>query len=346
MARKNYSVQASDAGTSVRPTWLDLHHEDAIQPELPIVDAHHHLWDREGSIYLADEFYADAQSGHSIKSSVYIEARAMYRDYGPEEFRSIGEVEFARGMAAIGASGLYGPGRIAAGIVGMADLRRPNAEDILLRLAAAGGERFRGVRHVAAYDADERVSRRYASLPCGLLGNEDFQRGFASLQRLGMSFDAFILHPQLRELTALATRFPDAAIVLDHLGTPLGLGIYAGRRDEVFRDWRDGMRELSRCPNVFVKLSGLGMVLFGFGFHERPQPPSSEELRDAWSRYILTTIELFGVERCMFASNFPPDKGSCSYTVLWNAFKLIVSDFTAEERARLFCGSAETFYRL
>ena len=340
-------VAISGTYADYRADWLALHDEAVLEPGRVIVDAHHHVWDLPRPKYMFGELHADVASGHNVLATVYVDCRSMYRCDGPVEMRSVGEVEFANGVAAQSASGGYGPARLCAGIVGNASLAiGARAQAVLEALMRTGGERFKGVRQVSAWDADPVVSKPIAGRPSGLLGDKTFRQGFACLGPLGLSFDAFLFQPQIRELTDLARAFPGTHIVLDHAGTPLGVGTYAGRKDELFAAWKSSMAELARCDNVCVKLGGLGMVVAGFEFHMRATPPDSVQVAAAWRPYIETCIELFGASRCMFESNFPPDKGTCSYVVLWNAFKRIVSGAPESEKAELFCQSAARFYRL
>jgi predicted TIM-barrel fold metal-dependent hydrolase len=330
-----------------RPDWLALHKEEIIDPGRPIVDPHHHLWDRGGQRYLIEEITEDIASGHNVVATVYVEARSMYRAGGPEAFRPVGEIEFANGAAAMSASGGYGPAAVCAGIVGHANLLLgEGARTVLEAEIAAGQGRLRGIRHSSAWDADADVAGMYATRPKGLLLDSTFRKGFACLAPLGLSFDAWMYHTQLGGLVELAQAFPETQIVLDHVGGPIGLGRYAGKRDEVFAVWTARIRELAACPNVHVKLGGLGMRMFGFDLHTRELPPSSEELATAWRPYIETCIAAFGPERAMFESNFPVDKGSCSYHVLWNAFKRIAGGCSAAEKQALFARTATQFYRL
>ena len=331
----------------VRPEWLAQRQEPILEPGLPIVDPHHHLWDRAENRYLFPDLLADANAGHNVRATVFVDCRSMYRADGPAELRPLGETEFVNGVAAMSASGLYGSARLCAGIVGFADLTLgARAQTVLQAQVAAGGGRFKGVRYISAWDPDETIRSSSIRPPQGLLADKTFRDGFACLGPLGLSFDAWLFHPQLDELTGLARAFPGTAIVMDHVGGAAHVGPYAGRRDAVFADWKAAMARLASCPNVFVKLGGLGMKLSGFDFHERPLPPSSEELAVAWRPYIETCIELFGTRRCMFESNFPVDKGTCSYPVLWNALKRISAGASAAERADLFAGTAARFYRL
>ncbi len=331
----------------VRQAWLDRRAEPILEPELPIVDPHHHLWDRPGWRYLLDELLADTSSGHNIVATVYVQARAMYRATGPEELRPVGETEFINGVAAMSASGIYGKTRHCAGIVGHADLTLGGrVEPVLAAHIRAGGDRFRGIRHITAWDADASVRNPAYSPPRGLLGDKSFREGFAVLGRLGLSFDAWLYHPQIGELADLARAFPATKIVLNHVGGPIGIGAYAGKRSEVFATWAASIKALAACPNACVKLGGLGMRMGGFGFHEQPEPPSSEALAAAWRPYVETCIAAFGASRCMFESNFPVDKGSYSYAVFWNACKLLAKGASGTEKADLFAGSAARFYGL
>jgi predicted TIM-barrel fold metal-dependent hydrolase len=341
------SKAASPYYIPIREEWLARRQEPIIEPALPIVDPHHHLWDVDRARYLLDELWADTGSGHNIVATVFIEARAMRRASGPAELRPVGETEFVNGVAAMSASGLYGNTRHCAGIVGHADLRLGGrVEPVLEAHLRAGGDRFRGIRYITAWDADTSVRNPAYSPPKGLLGDRAFREGFAVLGRLGLSFDAWLFHPQIDEVADLARAFPDTSIVLDHVGGPIGIGAYAGRRAEAFPGWAQSIRALAACPNVYVKLGGLGMRLGGFGFHEQPEPPSSEALAAAWRPYVETCIEAFGAERAMFESNFPVDKGSYSYWVFWNACKRLARGASDTERAALFSGTAARFYRL
>jgi len=332
---------------AVREDWLRRRREIVLEPELPIVDPHHHLWDRPGWRYLLPDLLADIDTGHNIVATVFIQCRAMHRASGPEEFRPVGETEFVNGIAAMSASGGYGPTRICAGIVGHVDLRLgARAEAVLAAHVQAGGGRFRGIRHITAWDPDPTVLNPAYSPPPGLLGDATFRQGFAKLAPMNLSFDAWLYHPQIDELTALARAFPATPICLNHVGGPLAIGAYAGKRDAVFSAWSKSIRALAQCPNVVVKLGGMAMRINGFDFHEKADPPSSEALAAAWQPYVETCIEAFGASRCMFESNFPVDKGSYAYAPFWNACKLLARRASAAEKADLFCGTAARFYRL
>lgn len=331
----------------IRADWLALHREDPIDAALPIVDAHHHLWDRPGNRYFALDLLADVGAGHNIRATVAVECGAMYRRDGPEELRSVGETEFFNGAAAMGASGVYGDCRLCAGIVAHIDLTLgERARPVLDRHLRAGGGRLRSVRHINAWHADPAARGSMANPPPGLLADARFRRGFAQLAPLDLRFDAWMYHTQLPELVDLAHAFPDTTIIMNHVGGALGIGPYAGRRDETFAEWRAGILALARCANVNMKLGGLGMRLFGFDFAEQDRPPTSEQLAQAWRPYIETCIEAFGPSRCMFESNFPVDKGTCDYGVLWNAFKRIAAAAGDDERTSLFSGTATRVYAL
>lgn len=328
--------------------WLAQVTEQALEPELPISDAHHHLWDRrEGRVerrYMLDEILADTETGHNIVSTVFIEHLAMFRAGGPDEMKYVGEVEFANGIGAMAASGLYGRTRVAAGIIGYANLATGSRVGrVIEAMMDVAPDRFRGIRCTGAWDTDPRI----ASVPKpGLYLDARYREGLAELAALGLIFDVPCRYHQLPEVVDMAKAFPKMTIVLNHLGGVVGIGAYAGRRDELFTAWRQNLAEVAKCPNVVVKLGGLAMEYCGFGWHERPLPPTSQEMAEATRRYYETGIELFGPDRCMFESNFPVDKVSCSYGVLWNSFKRITAGYSAAEKAKLYHDTAVRVYRL
>lgn len=327
--------------------WLGKVVERPIEPELPIVDPHHHLWDHPGSRYMLDEILHDTGSGHRVLATVFVECLSMYRAEGPEPMRPVGETEFVNGIAAQSASGQYGETRVAAGIVGYADLTMGAAvEPVLEAHIAAAPARFRGIRHAAGFDPHPDVRNSHTNPPADLYQLTNFREGFAKLSKCGLSFDAWQYHPQIPALTELAKAFPDTTIIFNHLGGPLGIGPYEGRRAEIFERWKVDVAELARCPNVVVKLGGINMAVNGFGWHRRPVPPTSDELVAATRDYYLHAIDRFGPARCMFESNFPVDRISCSYLVLWNSFKKIAADFSESEKASLFHRTAAETYRL
>ncbi len=326
--------------------WLAQVSEDIIDPERPICDPHHHLWDHPDSRYLLDELIADTGSGHNVVSTVFVECASMYRAEGPEALRPVGETEFVNGVAAMFASGGYGAMRACAGIVSYADLTLGSAAGEVLDAHVAASPRFRGIRHAAGWDASDEVRNSHTNPSEHLLGDSAFREGLAELDRRGLSFDAWLYHRQIPELTDLARTFPNTTIIFDHFGGPLGIGPYEGQREAIFAQWRKDVAELARCENVYAKLGGLVMPINGFGFHKRERPATSDELVTATDRYYRHAIDCFGAERCMFESNFPVDKASCSYAVLWNAFKKLVADASNAEKAWLFHDAAATAYRL
>ena len=331
--------------------WLDLTVEATLEPELPICDPHHHLWEfrheRVAHRYLLNEILEDVNAGHNVVSTVFIECGAMYRRRGPEPLRVVGETEFVNGIAAMSASGLYGDCRIAAGIVGTADLMLGAAVgEVLDAQIAAGGGRFRGIRDQGTWDESDGIANGRGVKGPHEYADARFREGFAELAPRRLSFEGWCYHPQIPELTDLARAFPDTAIVLNHFGGPLGIGPYAGKQDESFPVWRKHIAELASCRNVVTKLGGINMELNGFGWHEKPKPPTSEELMQATRRYYEHTIECFGPDRCLFESNFPVDMVTCSYNVLWNAFKRLTAGYSADEKARLYHDTAHRVYRL
>ena len=328
-----------------RPDWLALYSEEALEPQLRIVDAHHHLWDEGGEGYLLDDLVADVTSGHQVVATVFVQCHWSYRTEGPQSLKPVGETERVRGIAEE-AMRRQVPVEICAGIVGFADMELGDAlQPVLVAHVEAGGGRFRGVRHITTNDPGI-VSHFLGPTMPDLLRRESFRRGLACLEAAGLTFDAWLYFKQIPQLTEIARALPGLKIVLNHLGGPLGAGPYQGRRDEVFQMWRAALKELSGCPNVYVKIGGLGMVLTGFDFHLQPRPPSSQTLAEHWTPYVHTAIELFGASRCMFESNFPVDKVMCSYPVLWNAFKRMTAGASQGERSDLFGRTAASFYSL
>ena len=341
------TTTSSSTYLPVRDDWLARRTETILEPALPIVDPHHHLWERPDWVYMLDDLLADTNSGHNIVATVFVQCRSMHRASGPEAFRPVGETEFVNGVAAMSASGGYGPTKVCAGIVGHVDLRNGGkSRDVLEAHIRAGGGRFRGIRHITAYDADPSLMNPAYSPPPGLMYDETFRQGFACLAPLNLSFDAWLYHPQIGDVTALAQAFPGTPICLNHVGGPLGFGAYEGKRDAVFADWSKSIRALAGCPNVVVKLGGMAMRLNGWDFHTKAEPPSSDDLAGAWKPYVETCIEAFGAGRCMFESNFPVDKGSYGYAVFWNACKKLAKGASDAEKTDLFSGTAARFYRL
>lgn len=326
------------------PAWLAQWSEEILEPDLPIVDPHHHLSNHWGGYY-AERLAADMQSGHRVLATVCIQCGWAYRQDGPPALAPVGETEAIVAQAKVLNARDDGT-RYCAGIVGYADLRLgASVDEVLAAHMLAGQGRFRGIRCSAA----QHEAFRHGVMtppPPHLYLDHDFCQGFARLSGFGLSFESWCFHSQLGELLDLARAFPGTPIVINHVGAPLGVGPYQGRRAEAWAEWLPAMRALSGCPNVYVKLGALGMTIFGFDFHARPRPPNSAELAAAWGPYVETCIELFGAERCMFESNFPVDKGTCSYPVLWNAFKRIVAGASPAQKAALFSGTATRFYRI
>ena len=329
--------------------WLALTPEPTVEPEIPICDPHHHFWDfRPQSIpyqrYLLHELAADINSGHNVRSTVFVEARAMYRSEGPEEMRPVGEVEFVQGLAAASASGLYGPGRAAAAIAGHANLNLgERVEPVLEALQAASPNRFHGIRHGVTWDPHPEVQSRETERK---LADENYRAGARVLARMGLSRDIFLYFPQLPVLADFAKAIPELTIILNHIGGLMRVGPYANRDDEVLATWRSGISAVAACPNVYMKLGGMGMPWLGFDWHARNTPAGSIEVAEGMGPFMTYCIEQFGPERCMFESNFPPDKVSFSYNVMYNAFKRLSRGYSAAERAAMFHDTAARVYRI
>jgi L-fuconolactonase len=328
----------------VRSEWLASGTEAALEPGMPIIDAHHHFYDRPGWTYLLDEYLHDAQCGHNITASVFMQGLTRYRQSGPEEMRPVGETEYVTSATAPMQTDRP---QVAKGIVGYADLRRGAAvREVLEAHVQAGQDRFRGVRHLVTWDADPTLVNPVSAAPRGLLLDRDYRAGVAQLGRLGLSYDAWLFFPQLPELFDLAKAYPDTPMIINHCGGVVRIASYEDKRKEVFDTWSRSMRELAQLPNVYVKVGGLGMRINGFDFEKGERPPSSEQLAEAWKPWMHTCIETFGVGRCMFESNFPVDKGSYPYSNGWNAFKRLTAQASPDERQALFRGTVSKVYRL
>jgi len=327
--------------------WLALTQEPTLEPDLPICDPHHHFWDRRpASIpyqrYLIHELNDDIYSGHNVISTVFVEARSMYSADAAEELRAVGEVEFVQGLAAASASGVYGPSRAAAGIMGHADLKLgANVGPVLDALQAASPNRFRGIRHNITNNPDPTWEDRETP---GVVTSPQFIEGAKVLAQKGMRLDIMQSFPQLPEIAEFAKAVPDLPIIVNHVGGVSRVGIYAGKDDEIIPVWKEGINAVAACPNVTMKLGGLGMPRFGFGWHARENPPGSEELAKEMKPWMRHCIEQFGPDRCMLESNFPPDKVSFSYNVMYNAFKLLTKEYSASERAALLHDTAVRVY--
>ena len=325
--------------------WLDQHKEEIIEPDLPIIDPHHHLWEQDGSPYFLQELDGDISSGHAIEATVCVEAHFRYRASGPIELRPVGETEAIIGM--ISEAAKDSEAHLCAGLVVHADLTLGDCVGAVIDAhRSVAGDRVKGVRHSVA--RDEHFPNGIVIRPAqrGLLADATYRQGLQRLIENDLTFDAMLYHRQISELADLAGNLPDLPIVLDHYGCILGVGHYSGREAETFQEWRRDMKRLSERPNVFVKIGGLGMIVCGAKYHKREIPPSSHELAMIWKPYFETCVEFFGPERCMFESNFPVDKAMYSYSVLWNAFKRMTAAYSEGERSALFHDTAERFYRL
>lgn len=322
--------------------------EMIVEPELPIIDAHFHLFDLAEHRYMPDDYMKDLRAGHNIIASVYVETQAFLRRSGPEVLRPLGEIEFANGVGAMASAGHYDNVRINAGIVGYADMRAGDAVAALLdRALQTAPERLKGFRQVLL-DYPEAAPYRFmlAPPPKGLLQSPRFDDAFRHLAPRGLSFDATVFHTQIPELVSLADRFPDTSIVLDHLGMPMNLDATPDQRQEIFSAWSKGLSQLACRPNVTCKIGGLGMPFAGFGFEKNPEVVPSDRLAQAWKPWVEKAIGTFGPQRCMMESNYPPDGYSCGYVPLWNALKKIVRHYSQDEKNALFHGTAARVYHL
>ena len=333
---------AIDPPAAEHAKWLAQTQEDAIDPELPICDAHHHLWldgGHTGSPYTLADFHADTSTGHNVVRTVFLQCQAEYRKDGPEHLRPVGETEFVARMAQQSAGS--GQAQITA-IMAHADVASDTLTEALLAHEDAGCGLFRGIRYMTAQDPHPPLAMPASAA----MDSAQYLAGIRKLGDLGYTYDAMVYHPQLHELATVARACPDTTIVVDHLGGFLGTGPYKGRREEILDHWRAGIKALAASPNTYLKLGGIGMPMMGFRWDKQAQPPTSEELAKPWAEPINYAIEQFGPERCMFESNFPVDKRGASYTVLWNAFKRITSKYSDEERRNLFHNSAARAYRI
>jgi predicted TIM-barrel fold metal-dependent hydrolase len=337
-------IQQNDNRDKKHEQWLASRTEEIIEPDMPIVDPHHHLWIREGASYMMPELLADIYSGHNVVATVFTECHAMYRARGPEEMRPVGETEFVTGVAAMSDSGNFGPARVCAAMVGGVDLTLgARVEPVLEAHMAASGGRFRGIRLSSGWDASEKI-RNVVPNP-EMLRDSTVREGLKVLSRMNLSFDCWVYHPQLNEVAETAALFPDMTIILNHVGSPILGGPYRDKRDEVFSNWKAGIFETAKHDNVVVKLGALPIRMPG-GVYDRTIPPGSEEVAAAWRPWIETCIEAFGVKRCMFESNFPVQRRWCSYQVVWNAFKRMTAAASKEEKEALLADTAIRAYRI
>jgi len=324
--------------------WLASLQEEILEPDLPIIDPHHHLWMRNGYRYLIPEFMEDAASGHNIVSTVFAECHSLYRPDGPEAEKPLGETDFITGCAAMAANGAFGPAKACAAMFGRVDMTlgaavRPLLEQHLERSAG----RFKGVRYSTGWDANERIPN--------VTPNQHALVDPAALEAAGvladmnLTLDVWLYHPQLSDVAALADKLPGLNIVLNHVGSPILGGPYRDKRDEVFADWKAGIADVAKRQNVYCKLGAL--PIRGPSFTgDKSLPPGSEEIAAAWGPWMQVCIEAFGPARSMFESNFPVQKRWSSYQITWNAFKRMAAGASADEKRDLFTGAAERAYRL
>jgi predicted TIM-barrel fold metal-dependent hydrolase len=339
------TVSAAASQLEIKPDWLARHVEEIVEPNRPIVDPHHHLWDTAGRRYLFDELVADVRTGHNVKATVFVQCHSMYRADGPEEMKPVGETEFVVGAAAQSASGAYGPAKLCAGIVGSLDMMLGDRSTPVLEAhIQAGNGRFRGIRGRTSYHESKDVQT--LPTPAGVLKETAARKTISCIEKLGLSLDVWCFHTQLAEVIDVCKAFPNLPIVVDHVGGPLGIGPHKDKREEVYAIWIEHIRALSKIPNVFLKIGGLGMRFTGYEFHKQASPPSSDELVKAWKPYVQPCIDAFGPARCMFESNFPVDKAMFSYPVMWNAFKKLAAGYSESEKDSLCFGAAAKFYKL
>ena len=325
--------------------WLSSVKEDIVDPDRRIIDSHHHLW-RTGLVYQVDDLWRDTESGHNIVKTVFVDCEAEYRTDGPEHLKCLGETEFVVEQARLSEAGSNGEAVVSA-IVSRANLELGDAVgEVLDQHIEIGQGLFRGIRLAAARDPNPEMLAFPAQAQEGLYGSPSFRRGMKALGDRGLTYDAWHYHHQNQDFLAMARSVPSTQIVLDHFATPLGVGAYADQREEIFEQWKKDIEEISQCDNVVAKLGGLSMPDNGFGWDKRDTAPTSDEFVAAQSRYFLHMIECFGADRCMFQSNFPVDKLSIAYPVLYNGLKKIVADFSEDEKDAMFYETAARIYRI
>ena len=333
--------------------WLDQVTEEIVDQDLEIIDPHHHLWPgtpRTDGVsadnrYLLEDLWNDTQSGHNLVKTVFVECGQGYFESGSEAMKPVGETRFVVEVAEEAKQDVS-KAQIE-GIVGHADMMLgESAREVLEAHLEEGKGRFKGIRHGASWDESDEIRNSHSNPIQSIYLDDEFQKGIEQLDALNLTLDAWNYHKQIKELTELAKCFPNLKIVQNHFGGPLGIGPYAGRREEVFSVWQESIAELAERDNVVIKIGGLAMPINGWGWHKRELPANSDEFTESHGRYYLHAIKCFGVERCMFESNFPVDKRSISYPVLWNGFKKIVEDFSTEEKEYLFYKTAAEFYSL
>jgi predicted TIM-barrel fold metal-dependent hydrolase len=329
----------------IRSEWLNLTKEEIVDPKRPIIDPHLHLFKNSAFFprYSLDDFWVDA-AGHNVKQAVFVQCLEGYREDGPEELKPVGETEWVDGLSR---EAQRSPSKVQIkGIVGATELRLGARVREVLEAHKAASPLFKGIRQMATWDSSPEAMSLENVDEGRLYLNPVFREGFAVLQQMGLVFEAWHYHTQTPHLVSLARAHPDSSIVLNHLATPIGVGPYAGRRDEIFQDWARGIKELAACANVSIKLGGMLMPETGFGFENNARAPSSDEIVAAHRPYYELAIEAFGTKRCMFESNFPVEKIVCSYDVLWNAFKKIAAGCSDNDKHDLFYGTAASVYGL
>jgi len=330
--------------------WLNRINEDIIDPELPIIDPHHHLWTKKhpfaGSFpYLLEDLKKDTSSGHNILGTIFMECGQGYYPDGEERFKPVGETEYVAGVAKTSKNLKNYPSIL--GIIGYADMMLgAEVGEVLKTHIGVGDGLFRGIRHAAGWDESDMIDNSHSNPEKNIYFNTNFRRGIEELIDLNLTFDAWHYHHQILDLKELATNYPELTIIHDHFGGPLGIGPYEAKRDEIYKKWKDDISSLASCKNVYSKLGGLAMPINGWNWHKKNKPATSDEIVNANQSYYLHTIESFGFNRCMFESNFPVDKRSVSYHVLWNAFKKMTSRFDSGDRAKLFSETAKKVYKV
>jgi predicted TIM-barrel fold metal-dependent hydrolase len=332
--------------TAEQKAWLDQVKEEIIDPDRPIVDPHHHMWRQSGlPPFLLDDLWSDTESGHNIVKTVFMECGSEYKTDGPSHLRPVGETEFV--TAAAQASKGQGKAEIA-GIVAHTDLAQDAGivREVCQAHEEASRGLFCGIRHGGAHDPDRVTHWGNATTMPDLYEQDAFRKGVALLGELGLPYDTWHYHFQNKAYADLARSAPDTVMVLDHFGSPVGVGPYESKRAEIFAEWKLGIAEIAACDNVVAKIGGMAMPPNGFGWHVRATPATSDELVSAQRDYYLHAIDCFGPHRCMFESNFPVDKMSLSYHVYWNAMKKISVEFSESDKDMLFRGTATRVYGL
>ena len=329
--------------------WLALTTEETLEPEIAICDPHHHFWvhrpePADYQQYLLPDLAGDVNSGHNVHSTVFIEVRCEYRTDGPDEMKPVGEVEYVQTIADASASGSHGPTKAAAAIIGHADLKLgEGVRPVLEAMQAASPNRFRGVRHSVGWDESRELANREIK---GALGTDGYRTGAKVLAGMGLILENSLYFHQASELADFARALPELTIVLNHIGGLVRVGPYANRDEYVLPEWRKGIELMAKAPNIVLKLGGVGQTRFAYGWDERETPVGSEELAETLGPLMNHCIEQFGPERCMFESNYPVDKISYSYNVLFNAFKRLSKSYSATDRANLFHGTAARVYNI